>query len=186
MTGMARCLVALALLLGPPGTAAAQIVEYNTNRLGGDFDRVDMGNGIGANPRACANICEGHDGCESWTYVHPGVQGPTAQCWLKKVVPAPVSDTCCDSGVIHIGPAPSASELTGWDSKVNLPGSDIRSLPAASPSDCRIACVNEPACRAWTYVYPGIQGPSGMCWLKSSVPTPVASGCCLSGRLRDR
>jgi hypothetical protein len=30
-------------------------------------------------------------------------------------------------------------------------------------------------------VQPGVQGPNARCWLKNSVPPPVASNCCVSG-----
>ena len=33
-------------------------------------------------------------------------------------------------------------------------------------------------------VRPGIQGPSGRCWLKRAVPQKVTNGCCVSGVLR--
>ena len=34
---------------------------------------------------------------------------------------------------------------------------------------------------AWTCVNPGVQGVQARCWLKSSVPSAVASTCCVSG-----
>jgi hypothetical protein len=46
---------------------------------------------------------------------------------------------------------------------------------------CRDTCAREPQCRAFTYVNPGVQGPSARCWLKSVAPAPRRDRCCLSG-----
>jgi hypothetical protein len=54
-------------------------------------------------------------------------------------------------------------------------------LDQADPELCRTACANDAQCRAFTYVVRGTQGPKAHCWLKSSVPPPQGSGCCVSG-----
>lgn len=41
--------------------------------------------------------------------------------------------------------------------------------------------MQEGQCVAWTYVNPGVQGPQARCWLKSAVPAPRPSTCCVSG-----
>lgn len=66
---------------------------------------------------------------------------------------------------------------------VDRPGSDITqlALEQADPSACAQHCADTPNCRAFTYVEPGVQGESAMCWLKDAVPDPVASACCTSG-----
>jgi hypothetical protein len=51
------------------------------------------------NPALCRNHCNAQAACKSWTYVKPGVQGPTARCWLKHSVPAAQPNGCCASGV---------------------------------------------------------------------------------------
>jgi hypothetical protein len=63
------------------------------------------------------------------------------------------------------------------------PGSDYRDfdLPQPGYQACLDACANEPTCVAYTYVKPGMQGPNARCWLKSSVPNPIRSACCVSG-----
>jgi hypothetical protein len=50
----------------------------------------------------------------------------------------------------------------------NLPGHDYKNfdLPEPRPEICRDACREDGRCRAFTYVGPGIQGPSALCWLK--------------------
>jgi PAN domain len=46
---------------------------------------------------------------------------------------------------------------------------------------CRQACADNAQCMAYTYAYPGVKGPKGLCFLKSSVPAPIADNCCISG-----
>jgi hypothetical protein len=56
---------------------------------------------------------------------------------------------------------------------------DLRNQPELA---CQTACQKEGQCKAWTYVKPSPQDPTkGRCWLKTSVPAPRASNCCVSG-----
>jgi 1-phosphatidylinositol phosphodiesterase len=66
---------------------------------------------------------------------------------------------------------------------VDRPGSDYRSfdLGTPSPEQCRDTCMVEPQCLAFTYVNPGVQGPSARCWLKNAAPAAQPNGCCISG-----
>jgi hypothetical protein len=51
---------------------------------------------------------------------------------------------------------------------------------------CRDACAANSSCAAFTFVRPGVQGPRGRCWLKSSVPASSRNGCCVSGVKHSR
>ena len=75
------------------------------------------------------------------------------------------------------------SEKRQLEQNVDRPGSDFQNfaLPAADPSLCERACRDSGACRAFTYVRPGGQGPNARCSLKNSVPQAVQNGCCISG-----
>lgn len=64
---------------------------------------------------------------------------------------------------------------------VNLPGRDYADFTAPSAFVCRTSCGGESRCQAYTWVKPGIQGPEGHCWLKSSLPAIVKDQCCDSG-----
>jgi hypothetical protein len=67
---------------------------------------------------------------------------------------------------------------------IDRPGGDLRpgfDLAAANPDLCRQACDQEPMCKAFTYVKPGVQGPKPRCWLKSEVRPAVQNDCCISG-----
>ncbi len=53
--------------------------------------------------------------------------------------------------------------------------------PGENYSVCAKACMENPECRAYTYVKAGIQGNNPVCWLKNSVPDPKKDSCCTSG-----
>jgi len=80
-------------------------------------------------------------------------------------------------------PQQKAKNVCGMEWNTDRPGSDFRSFPLSKddPNICRNACMNEPRCKAWTYVRSNIQGPRPMCWLKNAVPQPVENQNCLSG-----
>jgi len=73
--------------------------EHDTDRPGLDYKSIDLSS---TNPGDCYYFCltEGPV-CKAWTYVRPGVQGPKARCWVKKGVPRPVANNCCESGVMR-------------------------------------------------------------------------------------
>jgi hypothetical protein len=73
-------------------------------------------------------------------------------------------------------PPPSTLEFG-----VDRPGFDIANLTVAGPTQCLQACDNNSACRAFTFVNPGVQGPQARCWLKNVAPAPRANACCTSG-----
>jgi len=56
-------------------------------------------------------------------------------------------------------------------------------LPNADPNLCANDCANDPNCKAFTYVKPGVRGTNSdpECWLKNGVPNPVSQQCCISG-----
>jgi len=85
--------------------------------------------------------------------------------------------------MVSATPGPAYPSPTGLEWNINRPGADYRSfdLVTPSPDACQSACMNEPQCAAFTYVNPGIQGPSARCWLKGGAPQPLADSCCVSG-----
>jgi hypothetical protein len=44
--------------------------------------------------------------CRAFTFVRPGVFGPTGVCFLKAPVPRRVRNNCCTSGVRQGAPVP--------------------------------------------------------------------------------
>ena len=64
----------------------------------------------------------------------------------------------------------------------NRYGSDYKAeYPVDTPEQCRLLCVNDSNCRAFTWVKAGVQAPAAKCWLKHSVPEPNGDGNCVSG-----
>jgi uncharacterized protein YkwD len=80
-------------------------------------------------------------------------------------------------------PYPSLGGSDTFRTNTNRPGSDYANfdLKGAYPSDCRDACLKDAACKAWTYVKPGVQGPKARCWLKNAAPGERPDECCVSG-----
>lgn len=74
---------------------------------------------------------------------------------------------------------PSMSVEPGMD----RPGNDLYviSLVSPDPNLCSVACANEPLCKAYTYVAPGVQGAEAQCYLKNPIPKAAVSDCCTSG-----
>ena len=54
---------------------------------------------------------------------------------------------------------------------VDLPGNDYQHQPIAGTAiDCQAMCTRDGVCKAWSWVKPGAQSASAMCWLKNAVP----------------
>jgi M6 family metalloprotease-like protein len=88
---------------------------------------------------------------------------------------------------------PSAQAQPIWELSVDRPGSNLPGTPFPIDKNkegfvaviqCQDACKDNPACKAYTYVKPGIQGVHGYCWLKGAVPAAVTNNCCTSGVVR--
>ncbi len=77
----------------------------------------------------------------------------------------------------------SSFATTTTEAETNRPGGDYESieLSHSEPNACRAACDSDAGCKAYTYVRPGIQGRLARCFLKNTVPDPVADTCCVSG-----
>ena len=160
-------LAAAVLLLSSP-TAAVD----GFNLPGSDYANFNADSAF-----VCRNSCGGDSRCQAWTWVKPGIQGPTGRCWLKHRVPTLVRDSCCSSGSRE---NISKRDLKAED-KTDRAGLDYNNFTTDSWKNCETACENEQQCRAWTYVRRGVQGPTGRCWLKRAVPAPVTNGNMVSG-----
>lgn len=188
---------------GAPSAGAG--LEYNIDRPGSDYRNFDLPS---TRPEDCRDACFADAPCVAFTYVNPGVQGPSARCWLKNNTPAATPSNCCVSGVKGqqyaaappppppppqwtaappppqwTAPAPSPPAGSGWEMNTDRPGSDYNNfdLPTPNPQLCSDACARDARCAAFTYVNPGVQGPNARCWLKNPVPAAHASSCCVSG-----
>jgi PAN domain len=152
--------------------SSARAQDFNADRPGGDFASVTLGQG--ASPYDCERLCKADGRCQAWTYVNAGLQDQIhPRCWLKSSVPPRRESKCCVTGL----------KYSNWRFNTNLPGGDYNSvtLPSgATATECYQLCGNERACRGWTYVKAGYQGPTPRCWLKNRVGAMVPNPCCTS------
>ncbi|WP_158079767.1 phosphatidylinositol-specific phospholipase C domain-containing protein [Archangium sp. Cb G35] len=160
------------------------LLETGVDRYGGDdYRNFDMEEPV---PEQCREACRNeYPYCQSFSYNKPGVQGPKARCYLKRSIPAPVPNACCDSGVITsaLPDAPVPTTGTSIEFNVDRPGQDYFEFePAeATPKKCLEACFSQAECKAFTYIRPGSLAPRGRCYLKNGVPAPVANANTDSG-----
>lgn len=150
-------------------------MEDNTNFTGLNIRFFGMNEG----PESCLNACNQDGNCVAFTYIKKGAYDSNpdnAVCYLKSSVGERVSSTCCISGI--------KVALGGMEFDIDRPGQDFQNfdLSGADPALCESACSQNPNCQAWTYVKPDTtQGPNPRCWLKTGIPDPVSSTCCVSG-----
>lgn len=144
----------------------------NQNFPGRDYSNFDA-----ASAFVCFNTCGGESTCRAYSFVKPGVQGPSGRCWLKNAIPEAIGDACCFSGR-HPQNVGSMMKAEG---STDRPGSDYRSFEVNAWESCQSTCQGENQCSSWTYVKPGVQGPSGRCWLKNVVARPIPSSATVSG-----
>ena len=78
-----------------PETAARSFtpMQFDTDLFGGDYTGFD-----GSTTEMCEAECKRDSKCRAWTFVKAGVQGPQPRCYLKDVIPAASSNSCCVSG----------------------------------------------------------------------------------------
>ena len=79
------------------------------------------------------------------------------------------------------GDATAQSRFLTFERNIDRPGFDYSNTPSLGAEDCSLACQLENRCRAFTFVKPGVQGPSARCYLKTAVPRARRSACCTSG-----
>ena len=91
--------------------------------------------------------------------------------------------------LVTTGPSPARqhdNHATGpLKPDINYPGNDFHSFELSDPDPeiCRQACIDDPRCRAFTFVHPGGHGEPAHCWLKDAVPMPQPDKCCVSGEI---
>ena len=81
--------------------------------------------------------------------------------------------------------ASAQSRFLSFERGIDRPGSDFSNTPSNSAVDCSFACQASNRCRAFTFVRPGIQGPSGRCFLKTSIAGAQQNDCCTSGKRKN-
>jgi hypothetical protein len=136
----------------------------------------------------CAQRCLVMDGqCKAFTFnSNPKIKrGPN--CFLKSNTGRADGNSVAFSGRFLSGAEadPLAITLGTIDpnsalfENVDLPGGDLSRRPhhsAKTPLDCRLACIDENQCVAFTYIKPRKE-----CWLKGGVGTPMQGKGMVSG-----
>src|SRR5947207_13798979 len=74
--------------------------EDHTDRPGLDYTHFSLDSW-----RACQQTCLRDTRCAAWSWVLPGVQATSAQCWLKGRVPNPVTYAKFISCVKYVSPS---------------------------------------------------------------------------------
>ncbi len=185
-----------------PPAAGNSGFEYQVDRPGSDYSSFDIPTiYLDESAQKCDAACRREGKCRAWTLINSGLLKPTARCWLKDNVPMPVRATLAISGVVRpLGASPisaapampsAAPRNPLFEYDTDRQGSDYLSfdLPVENPELCFARCRDDNQCQAWTYVKPGVQGPSARCWLKKQTPNPAPHNCCISGtftRVIDR
>jgi hypothetical protein len=155
-------------------------LEPGTDRPGADYVNFDIGRD---DPLICASACAYDRNCMAWTFAPAGHwQGANAQCWLKNTIPKRTEARDLVSGVRWRDYVSGDVGFTR-EENFNRPGSDIRSatLDRADPAACAQMCADTVACKAYTYVPAGRQGPDPRCWLKDAVPARSRNAGLTSG-----
>ena len=68
-------------------------LEYNLDRPGGDYaQRAER------TPESCRALCSADNNCQAFTFVKPAAGVAAGPCFLKRTVPASVTNSCCISG----------------------------------------------------------------------------------------
>lgn len=171
-SGIANTLSAVFAFLVATLIAGSAFAVDGTNLPGSDYTNFPA-----HKVQVCKNTCAGESRCQAYSWVKPGIQGQGGVCWLKHAEPEIVKDPCCDSFTRRLM---TKADVRAED-KTNRPGLDYKNFKINSWQDCEATCNAEGRCSSWTYVRRGVQGPTGVCWLKSKVARPVRDENTVSG-----
>ncbi len=85
--------------------------------------------------------------------------------------------------LVFLLPNRTIAGMAKFENNYDRPGGKylIHYKNIGSPTQCMNLCKGKPGCMAFPWVRPGIQGPGGFCWLKSTVTQKVFAKCCVSG-----
>jgi PAN domain len=125
-----------------PRLRQCRATSRRTRQTTSSYSRIEIGGG-GPVPMRCLVIC-----CASFA----GSKGDRMRAYLLSI------------GLTLFSWSAFAVDGT------NLPGHDYADFNAPSAFVCRTTCGGEARCQAYTWVKPGIQGPTGHCWLKDTLP----------------
>ncbi|WP_250157170.1 PAN domain-containing protein [Tianweitania aestuarii] len=162
------------------------------NRLalytGLDFSEQDIASEAVDDAKACALRClETGGACRAFTFNITTPKSPGPNCFLKSARGQLDGNASAISGQLlsRADSYPSSFTIGVIDPKasvfenVDLVGGDLSRKPftkAKTARDCRLACVDNDSCRAFTYLKRKKE-----CWLKSGASQPRAAADMISG-----
>ena len=136
---------------------------------------------------AASAFCQqmGYDRASGWSIAQNiGAQGPTVVLGSGALCAQAGCDGFSSVTCVRGAAGGSSGDSFTYEPNTNRPGADYNSvvLQQADPKQCKKLCRQDPQCRAYTYVPPGVQMPgNAVCWLKNHVPAPVPAGGHVSG-----
>lgn len=163
--------------------------SFDANANAGTVEATNLWVGTWNAVGPCTIYCKMTSGYDEWylTFINPkyfiaykndvylyrfghlrGVGGTSADVTPTPVVPS-------DNG---------GSNAISLEQNTDRPGMNYKNYATSQdPQICANDCANDPNCRAFTYVEPGVRGPNSPpeCWLKNGVPNAVSGDCCVSG-----
>jgi hypothetical protein len=146
-------------------------MEGNTDRMGGDYRRIDASPSV----ESCHSACVADKDCDAYTYVKSA-----HHCWLKRGTPpaTPNNDTVSGVKKRPVGGG-SCATVDGVTCEPNTDrmGGDYRRIEAApSVQFCQNQCAAEAKCASYTYVRSAFH-----CWLKGVAPNATPNADTVSG-----
>lgn len=163
----------LALVASPIALAEGDVLtmEGNTDRMGGDYRRIDASPSVAS----CQSACAADKDCDAYTYVKSA-----HHCWLKRGTPGTTANNDTVSGLkkrgVGGGSCATVDDVT-CESNTDRMGADYRRIDAApSIQFCQNQCATDQKCAAYTYVR-----SARHCWLKNGVPNAASNGDAVSG-----
>lgn len=139
--------------------------EYSTNRYGSDYRSFNA-----SDSNSCLTACQNDSQCQAYTFV---ISWNT--CFLKNAQPGSSSDSNCISGVKNPSSSNNQTNTVAYPSTMTREdnmdryGNDfMNSNVASDPAACAQLCAQNSSCVAFTYVAPGVQSSSAVCYLKNA------------------
>lgn len=167
-TGLAVAVAAIPVAAAEGDTVT---MEGNTDRMGGDYRRIEASPSV----ESCHSACAADKECDAYTYVKS-----VHHCWLKKGTPPATPNNDAVSGVkkraVGGGSCATVDGVT-CEPNTDRMGGDYRRIEAApSVQFCQNQCATEPKCASYTYVKSAFH-----CWLKDVAPNAATNADTVSG-----
>ena len=161
--------------------------QFFAPSIGGNRVDVCLHWGTQCGEPAASAFCQrvGYDRASAWTIAQNiGAQTPTLVLGDGAVCAQAGCDGFDTVTCMRGSAGGSAGASFTYEPNMNRPGMDYNSvvLQQADAKQCKKLCRQDPQCRAYTYVPPGVQMPANaVCWLKNGVPAPVPAAGHVSG-----